>query len=382
MSLPEPEPAALAASRQLEQRIAARIAENGGWLDFAAYMQMVLYEPGLGYYSAGSVKFGPGGDFVTSPELCPLFGETLARQLAQVLRLFDGDVLEAGAGSGALACQVLRGLAELESLPRRYCILEVSDDLRERQRARIHSEIPQWADRVVWLDRLPERFEGCILANELLDALPVNVLHWTSSGVRERGVAVESGRLVWRDDGLPAGDLLSQATALDVPQDYVSEIGLQAQGWVATLGGMLQRGLMLLIDYGFGEREFYHPQRERGTLMCHYRQQAHDDPFFLPGLQDLTAHIDFTAMAQAGIGAGLTLAGYATQAQFLLNCGLLSLLERKNPLDPSGYLPHVAAVQKLLSPAEMGELFKVMALARGIDLPLLGFLQGDQRRRL
>lgn len=382
MSLPEPDPAALAASRKLEQRICAQIEAAGGWIDFSRYMDLALYEPGLGYYSGGSAKFGAGGDFVTAPEISPLFGRALAQQVAQVLRLVGGDVIEAGAGSGALACDLLLALEALDCLPRHYFILEVSDDLRERQRTLLRERAGALAERVVWLERLPERIEGCVVANELLDALPVHVLRWSTDGVYERGVTCADGRLGWHDGEQAQGVLREQAGALPVASGTISEIGMQAQAWVSTVGQALQRGALLLVDYGFGEREFYHPQREHGTLMCHYRQHAHDDPFFLPGLQDITAHVDFTAIAVAGRQAGLRLGGFVTQAQFLLNCGILALLEAQDPQCISSYLPHAAAVQKLLSPAEMGELFKVMALVRGVDESLLGFVLGDQRRRL
>ncbi len=382
MSLPEPDATALTASRILEQSICAQIEAAGGWIDFSRYMDLALYEPGLGYYSGGSVKFGVGGDFVTAPEISPLFGRALAQQVAQVLRLAGGDVIEAGAGSGALACDLLLALETLDCLPRHYFILEVSADLRERQQTLLHERAGALAERVVWLERLPERIEGCVVANELLDALPVHVLRWSADGVYERGVTCSGGRLDWKDGNQVQGVLREQAGALPVASGTISEIGLQAQAWVSTVSQALQRGALLLVDYGFGEREYYHPQREHGTLMCHYRQHAHDDPFFLPGLQDITAHVDFTAIAVAGRQAGLKLGGFVTQAQFLLNCGILALLEAQDPLQIARYLPHAAAVQKLLSPAEMGELFKVMALVRGLDEPLLGFVLGDQRRRL
>ncbi len=382
MSLPVPEAAALAVSTQLAESIVQQIGEHGGWIDFAHYMSMALYAPGLGYYSAGAAKFGAQGDFVTAPEISPLFGQTLARQVAQVLHATRGDVLEAGAGSGALACQLLSELDALDALPAHYFILELSADLRERQRQRVQACVPALFDRVVWLDTLPDTIRGCVVANELLDAMPVHVLHWRDDEVFERGVTWHDGQFAWQERPVPAGMLRDQALVLALAAPYLSEINLAAQAWVSTLAERMACGALLLIDYGFGEREYYHPQRDRGSLVCHYRQHVHDDPFFLPGLQDITAHVDFTAIAAAGLQAGMKLAGFTTQAQFLLNCGITALLEQASPEQPAVYLPQVAAVQKLLSPAEMGELFKVMALTRALAEPLVGFVQGDQRRRL
>lgn len=382
MSLPEPDESALAISQALVCQLMTEIRQTG-WMSFSRYMEKVLYEPGYGYYAAGSVKFGRAGDFVTAPELTPLFGRTLTCQVAEVLSQTGGMVLEAGAGSGVLACDLLGGLEAAGRLPERYLILEVSADLRERQQQRIAGRLPHLLERVVWIDRLPDTLTGCVVANELLDAMPVHLVRWQDDGVLERGVALdEQNRLVWQER--PATDplLLEQARVLPASAGMLSEIGLAAQAWVQALGQRLVHGAMLLIDYGFGEREYYHPQRDQGTLMCHYRQHAHDDPFFLPGLQDVTAHVDFTAMTLAGKSVGLDLAGYTSQAQFLLNCGITRLLEQVDPHQPAHYLPQSAAVQKLLSPAEMGELFKVLALSRGELRPLRGFASGDQRRRL
>ncbi|WP_124949458.1 class I SAM-dependent methyltransferase [Sulfuriferula thiophila] len=381
MSLPVPTPAALAISEQLTRLIANEIVEHG-WISFARYMELALYAPGLGYYSAGAAKFGASGDFVTAPEISPLFGRSLAHQVMQVLTLSGGDVLETGAGSGRLACDLLAELVRLDCLPQRYYILEVSADLRERQQQLIARELPEWTDRVVWLEQLPTAFTGCIVGNEVLDAMPVHVLHWHAGDITERGVAWENQRFVWRDKALASGHLRELAAAISVADDYVSEINLAAQGFISSLAQCLTKGAIIMIDYGFGESEYYHPQRNQGTIMCHYRQHAHDDPFYLTGLQDITAHVDFTAMAVAGIDAGLSLAGYTSQAQFLINCGITDLLAQTTAEDTARYIPQVTAAQKLMSPAEMGELFKVIAWTRQLDAPLLGFGQGDQRRRL
>lgn len=369
-------------STQLSARIRETIAAAGGWIDFARYMELALYAPGLGYYAAGSAKLGAPGDFVTAPEISPLFGETLAAQVAEVLDRTGGDVVELGAGNGRLAADVLAGLKARDRLPACYRILEVSPDLRQRQQACLQAEVPELIDRIEWLEALPQRITGVVLANEVLDALPVHLLSWRREGMFERGVIAEVAGFAWDERELGPGHLREAAAALPVQAPYASELALAAPALVATLAGALDRGALLLIDYGFGRGEYYHPQRSGGTLMCHYRHRAHDDPFYLPGLQDITAHLDFTALAYAGIDAGLQLLGYTTQAQFLINCGIADLLAR-TPADQAGaYLPLAAGVQKLLSPAEMGELFKVMALGRGIDTNLVGFARGDKSRLL
>ncbi len=381
MSLPTPTPEALSISQQLVQVIAEEIQAQG-WISFARYMELALYAPGLGYYSAGAAKLGAAGDFITAPEISPLFGRSLAQQVAQVLRVTGGDVLEVGAGSGRLACDVLIELMRLECAPDHYYILEVSADLRERQQQLVARELPDWLDRVVWLSQLPAAFTGCIIGNEVLDAMPVHIVHQTQQGLCERGVVIQNQQFIWQDQPLTTGALFDTVTALALEADYITEINLSAQGFINSLAQCLQRGAIVMIDYGFGEGEYYHPQRNQGTLMCHYRQHAHADPFYLPGLQDITAHVDFTAMAVAGIDASLQLAGYTSQAQFLINCGITDLLALTSVEDVVVYVPQVTAVQKLMSPAEMGELFKVMAWTRDMEMSLLGFTQGDQTRRL
>ena len=344
-------------------------------------MELALYAPGLGYYVAGATKLGAEGDFVTAPEISPLFGATLARQLAGVLDQSGGDVLELGAGSGAMAAEVLRELQDMERLPRRYLILEPSPQLAQRQRDTLQKRHSALMDRVQWIGALPQDFTGAIIANEVLDALPVHLVAWRNNGVFERGVGWKHG-FVWSERMLPPGILRSAAEAIDAKADYVSEISLMAPALVRSLSAALRKGAVLLIDYGFGRREYYHPQRATGTLMCHYRHRAHDDTFFLPGLQDVTAHVDFTAIAETGIDSGMKLLGYTTQAQFLINCGITGLLEQHSTDPATTRFALTAGVQKLLSPAEMGELFKVIALGRGIDGPLIGFASGDKSRLL
>jgi len=388
-NLPALAPAAQEHSAAAAAHLRATIAAHGGWLSFDHWMAQALYAPGLGYYAAGNVKLAdadgdvraPAGDFVTAPQLTPLFARTLARQAAQVLRQTQTDaVMEFGAGTGALAEGVLRELDAMGLAQTRYLILEVSADLRARQAERLAA----FGDRVQWLDALPQAFAGCVLANEVLDAMPVSIFRWSDAGeVLERGVAVDASQgFVWQDR--PAPPALAAAVAARMPAlpGYVSEINLQGEAWIAAMGGWLERGAALLVDYGFPRSEYYHPQRAGGTLMCHLRHHAHGDPFTAPGLQDITAHVDFTAMADAALEAGLQVLGYTSQARFLMNAGLMELLAQLDPSDVQQYAQAVAPVQKLLSESEMGELFKVLAVGRGITEPLAGFSRGDRLGKL
>ncbi|HQS56993.1 MAG: hypothetical protein B7Y56_01515 [Gallionellales bacterium 35-53-114] len=381
-SLPLPSPEAQQHSRQLCELIHHDIALQDGWIPFSRFMELALYAPGLGYYSAGASKFGAAGDFITAPELSPLFGRTMARQLADIIALSSPHILELGAGSGKLALDILGELERLEQLPASYSILEVSADLRERQQALLHKHLPHLFERVQWLDVLPAQISGAVIANEVLDALPVHLVRWSDTRIFERGVASKGSNFIW-EERLPENPALLELTRqINVPDDYLSEISLTARGLVSSLCERLSNGALMFIDYGFGAREYYHPQRSTGTLMCHYRHQAHDDPFFLPGLQDITAHVDFTAVAESAIDHGAHLLGYTTQAHFLINGGITELIKDISPDNLAAYIPLSAQIQKLTSPAEMGELFKVIALGKGIDAPLRNFLSGDKSRML
>lgn len=376
--LPLPTADALAHSARLHELIAGEIAAGGGWISFARYMELALHAPGLGYYSAGTTKFGAGGDFITAPELGALFGRTLARQAAQILRGGIPDIVEFGAGSGRLACDMLRELAALDCLPQRYLILETSADLRQRQQQLLQRELPQLVGLVAWLDALPTSITALAIGNEVLDAMPAHLISVRPDSIDERGVAMSGDSFVWRSRPA-AGVLLETARGLHLAPGYDTEINLAAQSFVRTLAARMERGVVLLIDYGFPAREFYHPQRSEGTLMCHYRHHAHDDPFCLVGLQDVTAHVDFSAIAAAARESGLDLLGYASQAQFLINCGITDVLAATPPANAAAYLPLVTQVQKLTSPAEMGELFKVIAFGKNHRAPLAGFACGNKQ---
>ena len=382
VNLPAPTSDALAHSARLCELIRHDIYAQGGWIPFSRFMELALYAPGLGYYTAGARKFGAAGDFITAPELSNLFGRTVARQLIEVMQASAPRILELGAGSGKLALDILGELERQGALPESYSILEVSADLRERQQTLLRDKLPHLADRILWLDGLPENISGAIIGNEVLDALPVHLLYWSDGRILERGVASEANHFVWQDRLSEDEALLDIAKNLNVQDDYLSEISLDARRLVAGLCERMDKGALLLIDYGFGAREYYHPQRTRGTLMCHYRHHSHGDPFYLPGLQDITAHVDFTATAETAIDHGAHFLGYTSQAHFLLNNGITDLLGEVSPGDVKTYVPLSAQLQKLTSPAEMGELFKVIALGRGMDQPLAGFLRGDLSRLL
>lgn len=383
--LPEPGPEAVAHSQHLAGLIAEAIAEAGGCLPFDRYMAMALYAPGLGYYSAGSRKFGEAGDFVTAPEISPLFSRALARQVDEILRQVGGDVLEFGAGSGAMAADILLELERLGSLPEQYLIIEVSADLRERQLDTLQGRAPHLAGRVRWLDRLPgPGFRGAVLANEVLDAMAVKRFRLTEQGPVELCVSAGEEGFQWQTAGPGphfAEALEGLAPVLErLPAGYESEYNPAAVEWVRSIGGFLQAGAVLVIDYGFPRHEYYHPQRMGGTLMCHYRHRAHPDPLILPGLQDITAHVDFTALAEASLEAGLSVAGFTNQANFLLANGLAELAGDAG--EPRRQIELAGQVKKLTLPSEMGELFKVMALTRSLPAPLRGFMLRDDRGRL
>jgi len=377
-TLPPPDALAAGHSARLAALIAREIDAAGGWIGFDRYMQLALYAPGLGYYAAGARKLGDraaGGDFVTAPEISPLFGRALAAQVAQVFADTAPRILEFGAGSGALAGDLLDELAARGIAVESYAIVEVSADLRQRQRARLAAR-----SQVAWLDAPPAGFDGVIVANEVLDVMPVRLFVRAADGVRERGLTLRAGALAWaeRDADARLADAVRgiETAVAALPAGYGSEVGEIAAAWSAQLAGWLARGVALLVDYGFPRREYYHPQRAMGTLMCHYRHRAHADPLWLPGLNDITAHVDFTAIADAAHGAGLDVLGYTSQAHFLINCGLLERLrEQHSPR-------RAAEAQRLLSEAEMGELVKVLAVGRGVRAPLAGFARGDRRHTL
>lgn len=382
-TLPSPDPISLAHQHKVQAHIAKQIT-NSGPIAFSEYMQQALYAPGLGYYSAGRQKFGPAGDFVTAPEISPLFGHCLARQCAQVLeKITDGCILEFGAGSGKLAEDILQYLAQINCLPKHYYILEVSADLRERQQQHLKAALPNYFDNIIWLNQLPEQdFKGVILANEVLDAMPVELFHINKDqAVEQAFINYQEGEFQphWQTAN---NDLKTAVEKLDsaFATGYTSEVNLHIEPWIKSLAETLKQGAIFLIDYGFPAHEYYMPDRHMGTLMCHFHHHNHDNPYILTGIQDITAHVDFTAVADAADNNHLQIAGFTTQAAFLINCGITELLTSHT--DIAARYNTNQQLMMLTSPSEMGELFKVIALTKDFDADLVGFSQFDQRNRL
>lgn len=387
--LPKPTIDGLRLSHELTAHIKNLIAEQDGTIGFDQYMNACLYAPGLGYYSAGSRKFGRHGDFVTAPEISPLFAKCLANQWTQILaHLGESIILELGAGTGALACDLLLQLERQDALPSQYWILEVSADLRQRQQTLIAQTIPALCDRVQWLDTLPcEPFTGLILANEVLDAQPVKRFVKTNGDFQEMKVAWQDKQFIWsqqsaQTDLLTALYELEQKHQTPLPEAYRSEINLNLKKWLSAITAALNNGVILFIDYGYTASEYYHPQRNDGTLLCHYRHHVHADPFLYPGLQDITTSVNFTAVAEVADSLGLDVCGYTTQAYFLFACGLENLLADMGRLDPKTQVKAIQQVQILTSPEEMGERFRVIALGKNFDQTMTGFTIMDQRIRL
>src|SRR5438552_130410 len=374
-TLPPPSAEAAAHSQQLAEHIASTIVAEGDWIPFSRYMDLALHAPGLGYYAAGSRKFGGEGDFVTAPEITPFFARCIALQARQVLEATGGEILELGPGSGALAADMVEELKSHGAAPRRYLLLEVSPELRERQRERFAERFPGDTERFVWVDKLPEKFRGLVVANEVLDVIPCALVHRQGGELLERGVILTEGGFAWDDEPLADGELKRRAASVFPPGDfdYLSEINLAAEGLVRTIAGSIEAGLALFIDYGFPEREYYHTQRAMGTLRCHYRHRVHGDPFFWPGLEDITAHVDFTAMARAAESAEAEVYGFTTQAYFLISCGLAVMVSTADPTMTLSRLQASSAVRRLIAPQDMGELFKVLGVGKGMPGPLLGF---------
>jgi SAM-dependent MidA family methyltransferase len=385
-TLPLPDAGARALSARLVEVLHSRIDAAGGCLPFDAFMEAALYEPGLGYYSNGLTPFGESGDFITAPESGGLFARCMARSLESVLaQVPRGSVLELGAGSGLLAVGLLTELQTLGSLPQRYFILERSAAMRALQGQNISRLAPELRRRIAWLDAPPELFSGVMLGNEVVDALPVKRFCWRADRTTELGVGREQERLVECEHPAEVNLEAVAGRLAEVGRwgdDYCSEYCPSLPAWTRDLAGRLERGLLLLIDYGYARAEYYHPQRAMGTLMCHYRHQAHGNPLWFPGLQDITAFVDFTAIAEAASDAGLRLEGFNSQARFLVACGIDRLLNEVDPNDLRRFLILSNEAKRLLLPGEMGDRFKVIGASRGLDGPVTGFGSQDLRSRL
>lgn len=381
--LPQPDSAALSHSKKVEKFIVEKIGANGP-ISFHDFMAMALYAPGLGYYSAGALKIGQQGDFVTAPEISPLFSICLAKQCKEVMDLIGQiDILEIGAGSGVMAADILLYLEQQKALPTTYIILEVSADLKERQEKNLKEKIPHLISIVKWISVLPEKkLNAAIIANEVLDAMPVHLFK-IEEDYQEYFVDYHQHKFEWITQKMQNQTLRQAIDELgQLPENYQSEINLALPGWIKSLSQILEKGLILLIDYGFSRREYYHPDRSRGTLMCHYRHHAHMNPLIFVGIQDMTAHVDFTAIAESAERADLVVNGYTTQAHFLLSLGITDLI-KENMNDLSLYFSQTQQIKKLLLPSEMGELFKVMGLTKGMQgKDFTGFKLNNMKEKL
>ncbi len=396
-TLPAPDEFSVKLSKSLQEKIRRTLIDNGGSISFEQYMRMALYEPGLGYYSAGSNKFGEQGDFVTAPEISPLFSRCLARQCQQVLSEISSAkitccILELGSGTGIMAIELMRELEKNGALPEVYYMLEPSADLRQRQQCNIKKSIPQLVEKFMWLEHLPkEKIKGVILANEVIDAMPVRRII-IDSEIEEYAVAIDSTvidqiRFQWikkETDEKFKIDTKELFDALGKPLStpYITEINCNIKPWLNSLNDILDEGLILISDYGYPRQDYFHPQRQAGTLICHYRHHVHDDPFLYPGLQDITASVDFTTVAETAADAGLYVSGFTTQAHFLIACGLDKLASEYKSSDVVERSKMTQQVSKLTMPGEMGEKFKFIGLTKKIDIQLCGFGFIDQRSRL
>lgn len=380
-NLPTPENAALISSQKLSELIQQKIRQQNNWLSFADYMQMALYTPDYGYYTGGAQKFGRDGDFITAPVLTPLFGQTLAHQLDALLSQTAGNIYEFGAGTGHLAASVLTVLHSQHF--QHYYIIELSAELAQRQREYIQTHAPDQIHKVTHLTQLPEQFDGILIGNEVLDAMPVPVYRRQANQITEMGVSWLDNQFVWQDKSASSAAIQQvMETFPDTAEPYQSELHPQQYAFVATLAQKLKRGAMIWIDYGFDAAQYYHVQRHQGTLIGHYRHHTVHDPFFYPGLTDLTAHVNFTRIADAGIDNHLDLIGYTNQATFLLNLGITELLAKTGKPEENAYIQTASACHTLLDAHEMGELFKVIAFGKNIDVDWQGFMYGDLCHKL
>lgn len=369
----------------LKHLIQNEILQSDGHISFSRFMDLALYTPELGYYASSKQKFGPSGDFVTAPEISPLFAQCLAKpcqQLSQVLGAHD--ILEIGAGRGSFAKDLLLELERLNCLPQHYYIHDISPELCAQQRNTLASSCPHLLSRVTWLPTLPSEFTGIIFANEVLDALPFDCFKLTEDGIKERSVIVKEDGFSWSDI-TPTLEFSERIRLLlndfELESDYESEINFRIPTFIHTLSTSLKQGVILLLDYGYGRREYYHPERKFGTMKCFYQHSHHENPFIHVGSQDMTAHVEFTTVVESAVASGLSLLGFTTQGSFLLDCGLIQLASA-NSLHPIDQYKISQAIKTLTLPSQMGELVKVMGLSKGIDLPLIGFGLHDRRRDL
>ena len=370
-------------SEQLKTKIIQFIHSNHGWISFDSFMEHALYDPELGYYTGTLRKFGEKGDFVTASEISSFFAKTLCIQFKEIFQSVARNIIEIGGGSGQFALQVIQSLTSDNEHINHYFILEISHSLRRQQYELLINHLPSHLfSKIQWIEEIPEEFEGIIFCNEFLDALPVDLIKKESGKYYQKGVGVENDLFIWKDKSIEDISSYEQATLENLPDNYLIEHSFHIKSWLNKMSQSLNKGIVLIIDYGFNQTEYFHEQRSQGTLMCHFKHYAHDNPLIQIGIQDITTHVNFSYVAREASKSGLNIAGYISQANFLINCGILNLLETVNLEDRALYMQSVMEVQKLLSPSEMGDLFKVLILEKNMNVDLLGLKQNNRVTRL
>ncbi len=370
-------------SEQLKTKIIQSIQSSHGWISFDRYMEYALYDPELGYYTGTLRKFGEKGDFITASNISSFFAKTLCIQFKEIFQSVEKNIIEIGAGSGEFALQVIQSLSSDNEDINHYFILEISHSLRRQQYELLINHLPSHLfSKIQWIEEIPKEFKGIIFCNEFLDVLPVDLIKKESGKYYRKGVGVENDLIVWKDKLIEDISSYDQAILEELPDSYLIEHSLHIKNWLNKITQSLSKGIVLIIDYGFNQTEFFHEQRSQGTLMCHFKHYAHDNPLIQIGIQDITTHINFSYVAREASKLGLNITGYISQANFLINCGILNLLETVNFEDRALYIKSVSEVQKLLSPSEMGDLFKVMILEKNMGIDLLGLKQNNKVTRL
>jgi SAM-dependent MidA family methyltransferase len=364
-------------SEQLKTKIIQSIHTNHGWISFDRFMELALYDPEFGYYTGSLRKFGEKGDFVTASEISSFFAKTMSIQFKEIFRSLDKNIIEIGAGSGKFALEVIQSL-DSENVDH-YFILEISDSLRKQQYELLIKHLPpHLLSKVLWIDEIPQEYKGIVFCNELLDALPVNLIKKVSGIYYQKGVGLENDLFIWKDKIIKDLSIYEHINLESLPDDYLIEDAIHIKSWVNKISESIAKGVVIIIDYGFNHSEYFHEQRSQGTLMCHFKHHAHDNPLIQVGIQDITSHVNFSYVAREASSKGLYINGFISQANFLINCGILELLEKVNIEDSVLYMKSVSEIQKLLSPSEMGDLFKVMTIEKNIDINLIGLKNNNK----
>lgn len=368
-------------SEQLKTKIIQTIHSNDGWISFDRFMELALYDPEFGYYTGSLRKFGEKGDFVTASEISSFFAKTISIQFKEIFRSLDKNIIEIGAGSGKFALEVIQSL-DSENIDH-YFILEISHSLRKHQYDLLIKHLPPHLfSKVLWIDEIPQEYRGIVFCNELLDALPVDLIKKVSGVYYQKGVGLENDLFIWKDKPIIDLTIYDHINLESLPDDYLIEDAIHIKSWINKINESIAKGVVIIIDYGFNHSEYFHEQRSQGTLMCHFKHHAHDNPLIQVGIQDITSHVNFSYVAREASNIGLNINGFISQANFLINCGILELLEKVNIEDSALYMKSVSEIQKLLSPSEMGDLFKVMIIEKSMDINFIGLKNNNKVTKL